>query len=60
MPKFRVDLVRIGYSHTTVEIEADDIFEARAIAGENAGNYDYTEKDADHQVGTATEIKENN
>lgn len=24
MPKFKVELTRIGYSHTTVEIEADD------------------------------------
>jgi hypothetical protein len=59
MPKFRVDITRIGYAHTTIDIEADDIFEAREQAKETAGNYSYSEKSADYEVGTATEIKNN-
>lgn len=57
MPKFKVEMIRIGYAFTTVEIEADDILEAREKASENAGNYDYTEKDATHETGTATRIE---
>jgi hypothetical protein len=57
MPKFKVDITRIGYGHATIEIEADDLFDAREKAHEAAGNYSYSEKSADYEVGTATEIK---
>ena len=58
MPKFKVDITRTSSAHTTIEIEADDIFEARLKAQDTAGDYTYNEKDADYEVGTATEIKE--
>jgi|ERR1044072_3162543 hypothetical protein len=58
MPKFKVDITRTSYAYTTVEIIAKDVFEAREVAQDTAGNYSYNEKDADYEVGTATEIKE--
>jgi hypothetical protein len=58
MSKFKVDITRTSNAHTTIEIEADDIFEARLKAQDTAGDYTYNEKDADYEVGTATEIKE--
>jgi len=57
MPKFKVRVIKISYAQNTVEIEADDMFEARVKAYESAGNYDYTEYDANHEVDTVTEIK---
>lgn len=57
MPKFKVDITRISYAHTTIEIEADDLFEAREIAQNTAGDYLYTEKSADYEVGETREIK---
>lgn len=58
MPKFKVDITRTGYAHTTVEIIAKDLFEAREVAQETAGNYSYTEKSAEYEIGTTAEIKE--
>lgn len=58
MPRFKVDITRIGYGHTTIELDAEDILKAREIAQETAGNYSYTEKSADYEVGTAIEIKQ--
>jgi hypothetical protein len=58
MPKFKVDITRTSYAHTTIEVEAKDLFDARELALNTAGNYSYNEKDADYEVGTATEIKE--
>lgn len=58
MPKFKVDITRTGYAHTTIEIIAKDLFEAREVAQETAGNYSYTEKDAEYEIGTTREIKE--
>lgn len=58
MPRFKVDITRTGYSYTTIEIEANDILAAREKAQDTAGNYSYSEKSADYEVGTATKIEE--
>lgn len=58
MPRFKVDITRIGYAYTTVEIEADDLFDAREKAQNTAGDYSYSEKSADYEIGTAMGIKE--
>lgn len=57
MPKFKVDITRIGYGYTTIEIDASDVLAAREKAQETAGNYSYSEKTAEYEVGTAALIQ---
>lgn len=55
MPKFKVEITRIGYGCKTVEIEAKDEDEAHKLALEQAGNHLYTEKTSEYEV---TDIEE--
>ena len=49
--KHLVDICRIGYGHTTIEIEgAKDSAEAERMAMDQAGDHTYSEKEADYEV----------
>jgi hypothetical protein len=50
MPKFIVSMRRTGYAFRDIEVEAGDYNEAREKAYDEAGDYDYSEKDADYKV----------
>ena len=47
---YKVEVCRIGYSFATIEVEAENEDEAEDLALEKAGNYDYSEKDAEYSV----------
>lgn len=49
MKKYEVSVTRIGYAHTTIEVEAENELEAKEKAIEMAGNYDFSEHDADYE-----------
>ena len=58
MPKYKVEICRVSYSFTTVEIEAETRLDAFVQAEDNGGNYsDYKEKSADYSVEGITEIE---
>ena len=50
MAKWAVDLTRVGFGHTTIELEFDTEEEAVEYAEKHAGDYDYREHDCDHEV----------
>ncbi len=50
MPKFKVNLVRVGYGFTTVEVKAPSQEEANEIALDDAGSQSYSENSSDYFV----------
>jgi len=50
MPKFMVEVTRIGYACKTFEIEADNEDAAHEKALAQAGNHLYTEKSSEYEV----------
>ncbi len=48
MPKFQVEVCRIGYGFATIEVEADDQEQANAKALDEAGNHEFSEKSSDY------------
>ena len=48
--KFRVSVTRIGYSQNTIEVEAENEEQAKDIAIDEAGNYSFSEYDADYEA----------
>ena len=49
MKKYSVSITRIGYAHTTFEVEAENEADAQEKAMDQAGDYDFSEGDADYE-----------
>ena len=47
---YKVEVCRTSYGFATIEVEAEDEYDAEDLALEKAGNYDYSEKDAEYSV----------
>lgn len=47
---YKVEVCRTSYGFATIEVEAESEEEAEDLAVEKAGNYDYSEKDAEYFV----------
>ncbi len=56
MSKYEVLITRIGYAHTRFEVEADSELEAQEKAINMAGDYDFSEGDAEYECEGATPI----
>jgi len=54
--KYEVSITRIGYAHRRFEVEADSELEAQEKAIDMAGNYDFSEGDAEYECEGATPI----
>jgi hypothetical protein len=54
MPNFKIEVTRIGYASRTIEVGAADEPEAQRIALDTAGNYQFTEHDAEYQLARGT------
>jgi hypothetical protein len=48
--KYIITMIRSGYGHCDIEVVASDEDEARKIAYETAGNYDYSEHASDYEI----------
>lgn len=48
--KYIVDVCRVGYSYTTIEVEAENEEMAKEIAVDEAANYEFSEKDAEYSA----------
>lgn len=49
MPKFMVDIVRIGYSCRVIEVEAEDEGQAADLALEMAPNFIFSETESEYE-----------
>lgn len=57
MPKFRVHICRVAYSHLDIEIDAGDKEDAAEKAEQEAGNYTFpTENASEYSIEGVTEI----
>ena len=54
MPKFEVQVFRTSYSSRIIEVEAENEEEAKENAIEKAGDYEFSERDADYTVDFVT------
>jgi hypothetical protein len=54
--KYEVSITRIGYAHRFFEVEADSELEAQEKAIDMAGNYDFSEGDAEYECEGAMPI----
>lgn len=50
MPKYEIEVCRIGYAVRTIEIEAENASDAAAKALESAGNYDFNEHTSEYDI----------
>lgn len=57
MAKYKVSVVRIGYSHKDITVVADSESEAVDKAIDAAGNYEFSEHDADYKADDAREVE---
>lgn len=48
--KYKVTVSRISYSARTIEVEAESDIEAYDKALDEAGNYEFSESNADYEV----------
>lgn len=48
--KFNVSILRTSYAYGTLEIEANSPEEAESKARDEAGDHEYSEKDADYSI----------
>lgn len=48
--EFTVEICRIGYSNRTVKIMAHSLSEAEEIALDEAGNHEFSERDAEYVI----------
>ena len=55
MKKFRVEVCRISYGFNEIEVEAETPEKAKEIALEEAGNYLYSESNAEYITTGITE-----
>ncbi len=54
--KYQVEVVRTSYAFRTMFVEAASKEEARDIALDTAGNFEFSEKDADYSVDYVVEV----
>lgn len=47
---FKIEVMRIGYGYTTINVEAESQAEADKLALEEAGSHSYTEKHSDYKL----------
>ena len=50
MAKFKIEVARISYASRIIEIEADTEEQAKEKAIDEAGNYEFSEHDADYKT----------
>ncbi len=48
--KFKVSVVRIGYSIREIEVEADSQEQAKEVALDEAGGYEFSEHASEYEV----------
>lgn len=58
MPKFKATVCRTSYSFREIEVQAKDEAEAKEKILDEAGDYDYSEKDADYSIESTIEESE--
>lgn len=56
MPKFRVEITRVSYSDVTIEVEADNWYDASSKARERCVGLDYIHYDDEYDVAVKFEI----
>lgn len=56
MPKFSVEVVRVGFGFRTFEVEADSAFKAKCAALEHAGDFEYSEKNVEYEVNSVEPV----
>lgn len=49
MPKFKVNVTRIGYANLDIEVDADSPEQAEEKALDKAGNYLFSEHSSDYE-----------
>lgn len=50
MAKYNVHVVRTSFAFRVIEVEADSVAEAKDIALDTAGDYEFSEKDAEYDI----------
>jgi hypothetical protein len=60
MPKYEVQVCRTSYAHRSIEVDAANREEAEQSALDMAGNFSYSEKDAEYSVTHVREGGTNN
>ena len=50
MAKFKVNVIRTGYAHQVIEVEAEDEAGAKRAALDQAGSLVFSEYDADYEA----------
>lgn len=58
MTRYEVLVYRTGYSSQYIEVEANSEGEAMGIAEDEAGNYVFSENNAEYEADSVEEIKE--
>ena len=58
--KYEVNVSRIGYASARFRVEAENEIEAKEKAIDQAGNYDFSEGDAEYECESVTPISEAN
>ena len=48
--KYNIEVCRISYGFATIEVEAESLEQAEEIALDEAGNYEFSEKDAEYTI----------
>lgn len=56
MPKYNVDVYRIGYASNTIPVEAGCEVEAKHKAMEMIDDYDWTDYDVDYDIRGIVEV----
>lgn len=56
MPKYQVNVTRIGYSCRTIEVEAKSEKDAEDKAIDEAGSHDFSEHDSKYESEGAIEV----
>lgn len=57
MARYTVSVVRIGYAHRDITVDADSEQEAVDKAVDTAGNYEFSEHDADYKADYVKEVE---
>lgn len=58
MKKYRVNVNRIGYANKIFEISAQNKNEAKARALDDAGNFEFSEHNAEYEIEDIIELEE--
>jgi len=55
MEKYKIEVCRIGYGYKTIEVEATSQEEAENMALDEAGDHEFSEKDAEYVLTNAAD-----